>query len=130
MHDTLIILAAYVLMAVITILGTIVATVLLVPGGVATMRAARTPGAVIPEPPASYLAANLIVSLAGAMAAGMFVMRYASPPPQRSILGLTGFVLLVGVSMALKGRQPGQPRWYPWIIPLVGAAGVWLGAMM
>ena len=127
----LVVLGGYVAMAALVMLGTVLATAMLVPGGLAAMRAARTGGGgTMPTVGASYLVANLVVSLLAAMVGGWIVQRYAPGPAFPWVCGLAGLLLVLGVALAAKGPQGGQPAWYAYLIPVIGVAGVLAGSTL
>lgn len=127
----LVVLGGYVAMAALVMLGTVLATATLVPGGLGAMRAARTGGGgTMPAVGASYLVANLVVSLLAAMVGGWIVQRYAPAPAFRWVCGLAALLLVLGVALAAKGPQGGQPAWYTYLIPIIGVAGVLAGSTL
>lgn len=104
---------AFTCMSLMVIVGTLAATTALAPGG---------------ELSSTYLAANLIVSLAAAMIGGAVVVRLA---PRRPLLH-AGILAAAIILLTLAGgfeAAPGQPSHYPAVVLLVGLAGIGLGAL-
>jgi len=117
------VVAGFVTMMVVVMIGTLAATAAFVPGGVrASMSATAGPL------PASYLAANLLVSFLGAATGGAMAARLAPTSPWMHVAGLAALLLVLAVPSALRGSSPGQPGWYPWVIGLIGMGGVVVGA--
>jgi hypothetical protein len=81
-------------------------------------------------PSRTYLVANIAGSFAGAVVGGFVTALIAGPPHlvYASLLG--ALILALGALMARSGAQPGQPQWYPWVIPIVGAAGALSGGLL
>lgn len=117
------VLAGFVSMMVVVMIGTLIATAAFIPGGVRASMSA-TPGPL----PANYLTANLLVSFLGAAVAGALAARLAPSSPWMHVAGLAALLLLMALPSALRGGSPGQPTWYPWVIALIGLGGVLLGA--
>ncbi|MDQ6831213.1 MAG: hypothetical protein M3081_20300 [Gemmatimonadota bacterium] len=118
-----VVLLAYVAMVVVVMVGTAIAAAALLPNGLATMKA-PPPGPV----PTNYLSASLVVALFAAVFAGWIVVRLASSNPWQHAVGLSALIVVMGI---ISGRMTpgnmGQPKWYPWVIPLIGVAGVAIG---
>jgi peptidoglycan/LPS O-acetylase OafA/YrhL len=118
--------AGYIAMVVVVMIGTAAATAAFVPGGLAAaMSETPAPGPL----PTAYLAANLLVSFAGAVLAGWIVSRLSPASPATHVLVLAGIMLIMTVVSAATGAAPGQPTWYPWVIGPIGLGGVLLGGM-
>ena len=131
LRGILVVLGGYVAMVAVVMLGTVLATAALVPGGLAAMRSARSgAAAVMPPVGTPYLAANLAVSFLAAMLGGWLVQRHAPAPPLGWVCGLAALLLALGIGLAVKGPRGGQPAWYAYVIPLVGVAGVFAGALL
>jgi hypothetical protein len=116
------ILAGFVSIMVVVMIGTAIATAALVPGGIRAAMSA-TPGPL----PVSYLAVNLLVSFLAAAAGGALAARLAPASSWMHVTVLAALLLLMAVPPALRGGSPGQPAWYPWVIGLLGVSGVLLG---
>ena len=71
-----------------------------------------------------YLIANIAVSLAAALVGGYVAARLGEENRSLATGILAALVLAVGLAME---RQTGQPGWYAVLIPVIGAAGVLLG---
>ena len=106
------ILAGYIVIAMIVILGVMAAAKLLVPAG--------------DSPGAEYLAANVGISFLAALAGGWAAQRLAGDDRPAAVLLLAALVLILGLMMESGGGQPG---WYGLAIPLIGASGVLLGGL-
>ena len=88
---------------------------------------AVTPAA--PRPAIAYLAVNLVSGFLCAGAGGWITGHLAASHPQWHAAGLAALVLGLGVTTAAQGgaARAGQPSWYVWTLPFVGAGGVLLG---
>jgi hypothetical protein len=115
--------AGYLSMAVLVMLGTVAATAALVPGGLAALRGGAAPGVV----PAGYLAANLVVSLLGAILGGWVAARIGLRAPLAHALVLAAVAGALALLGAVRGAQPGQPAWYPWALVAIAIGGIVLG---
>jgi hypothetical protein len=86
------------------------------------------PDTVVPQ---TYLAANLAVSLAGAALGGWLAARFAPSAPGTHAAVLAAIVVVMSLATAIgTGAAPGQPAWYPWVIGVVGLAGVLAGGAL
>lgn len=85
-----------------------------------------------PTPTRGYLAVNLVAGFGCALAGGWVAAWLAPRGPLIHGHVLAGLVLLLGVATAAQGgaARAGQPPWYAWLLPFVGAAGVVLGALL
>ena len=118
--------AGFIGMMLVVMAGTLAATMVFVPGGMTAM-AADAPARPLPG---SYLAANLLVSLAGAAVAGWVAARLAPSSPFAHVLVLAALLLIMTLASFSRGPAPGQPNWYPWVIGTIGMAGVAIGGML
>ena len=90
-------------------------------------------GAMIPDgpaspPPAGYLTANLIISLLAAVLGGYTTARIVGPRSLVQVIVLAAIVLALGLVTALTaGTGTGQPTWYLYVVPIIGAVGVLAG---
>jgi len=115
-------LAGLLLMIIIVVAGTTVATTLFL---TETVAAAREFPARLP---ASYVAANLVISFLAAVAGGWLACRLDDAGRWRPVVGLSIVVLAMSAwTMRETRTQVGALTWYPWVILLVGLAGVALG---
>lgn len=131
LRGILAVLGAYVAIVVVVMIGTAVATASLVPGGLGALRTSMEGGGPpTTSPGTGYLVVNVLVSVLAAMLGGWLVMRFAPEPRWQWAGILAAVVLLVGVAMASRGAQGGQPAWYPLAIAVLGAAGVMAGAWL
>lgn len=129
LRGILAVLGAYVAIALVVMVGTAVATISLVPGGLAAMRASAN-GTPLPAPSAAYLGVNLVISLLAALLGGWIVMRFSPAPGLQWAVILAVLLLVLSAALGSRGPQGGQPNWYPYVIALVGAAGVMAGASL
>ena len=114
----------YVVLALITIVGTSIAARLLLP------RRAGAPAGSPPVLTPSYLTANLTVSTLAAVVGGYVTARMA---PGRSMVHVAVLALLILALSAMSARAPpsaGQPGWYNRILPLLGLVGVVVGGVL
>ena len=125
------VLAGFISMTVLVMVGTLALVALLVPGGLQRMKEMRSSGAQsIPEPSAGYLAANVVMSFVIAVIGGLVTQRIATHAPMAHLLALCGVMLLMGF---ISSRMPGsaaQPSWYRVAIPFVSVAGVLASALV
>jgi hypothetical protein len=117
----------FVAMMVVVMIGTAAATAVFVPGGLTAAMSQTAPPGPLPR---TYLAANLIVSLAGAVLAGWIAARFAPSSPGAHVLALAGLMVIMTVATAAQGAAPGQPAWYPWVIGAIGLGGVLIGGLV
>lgn len=116
--------AGFLAMVLVVMIGTFAATAALVPGGLATMKAATAP----PSLPFSYLIANVVVSLIAAITGGWLAARLSAPQQRSNVMILAGLVVLLSVVTAMQSDMTAaQPDWYKWVIPVVGVIGVLIG---
>jgi hypothetical protein len=82
-----------------------------------------------PRPTIAYLVVNLVSGFLCAAAGGWIAGHLAASHPQWHAAGLAALVLGLGVTTAAQGgaARAGQPSWYVWTLPFVGAGGVLLG---
>ena len=107
------VIAGYVVMALIVILGVMGAAKLLVPAG-------ESPGT-------DYLAANVAISFLAAVAGGYAAAFVGKGDGKLATLVLAIIVVALGLILE-PGR--GQPGWYAASIPWIGAAGVIAGGVV
>ncbi len=83
------------------------------------------------QPTAAYLVVNLLTGFAFAGVGGWIVSHLAPVAPQWHVAGLAAIVLALGLATAAQGGavRAGQPQWYAWTLPFVGAAGAMLGGL-
>lgn len=119
------IVLGYVVLALITIVGTSMAARLLLP-----RRAAGAPPGTPPVLTPSYLTANLTWSALAAVVGGYVTARMA---PGRPMVHVAVLALLILALSAMSARAPtsvGQPGWYNRILPLLGLVGVVVGGLL
>lgn len=82
------------------------------------------------QPPTpAYLTVNLLTGFAFAGVGGWITAHLAPAAPLWHAVGLATIVLILGVATAAQGGavRAGQPQWYAWTLPFIGAAGALLG---
>lgn len=81
------------------------------------------------RPTAPYLLVNLLFGLASAAVGGWVAAHVAGRAPLVHDGVLGGVILALGLWTAYQGGavRAGQPIWYAWALPFVGAAGALLG---
>jgi hypothetical protein len=127
-RGALAVLAGFVSMSVLVMIGTFAAARAFFPAGLAAMRTRRAPTT---SPPRNYLVANLALSFAAAVAGGWVTARLAPGAPRGHANALAVLVLFMAAPPIIRGKaQPGQPAWYPQVIAAIGIAGVVIGGMM
>jgi hypothetical protein len=102
----------------------------------------------------NWLAFSLPLNLVAAVAGGWVAARVASHRPESAVLGLIGVLVILGGWAALsqatgvQGDTPpagpppeglgpmeaailaAQPLWVAWVLPVIGAVGVWFGGSL
>jgi hypothetical protein len=122
LRTVLAVVAGFIVTAGLVVIGTTLAAVLLL-----GTPAAGQP----PQPTATYLAANLLVSGLAAIGGGFVVGTLARQPTLTPVWAFAAILLLLSLVSALgTGAAAGQPAWYPLVIAVVGPAGVILGGWL
>lgn len=116
------VVAGYLAMAVIVMIGSVAAAGAMIPGGFAAARNLQG------QPPRNYLYANFILSLVAAIFGGWLSARMAPANPMAHAATLAAFLLVMSVVSAKK-QSRNQPAWYPWTIAAIGVGGVFLGGL-
>jgi hypothetical protein len=82
-----------------------------------------------PRPTSAYLTVNLVSGFVCSGAGGWLAGHLAAAHPLWHAAALAAVVLGLGVVTAAQGgaARAGQPSWYVWTLPFVGAAGAMLG---
>lgn len=125
------VVAGFVAMALITMIGTMAIMTAVVPGGLKAMRAmGDAGGAGMPAPTPRYLAMNIALSLVAAILGGWITARVASRAASGHLIALCVVIVLMSVVSAFGAGSSRQPAWYKVVIPLVGVAGVALSALL
>ena len=131
LRSILSVVAGFMTMTVIVMLGTVALMAGMVPGGMKAMRDRGKSGAgAMPTPTSRYLVANIVLSLVAAVAGGWVTARLAPSAPMSFVGLLCAVVLVMGV---LSARMPGaesQPGWYRVGIPLIGVVGALAGGLL
>ena len=115
----------YVVLALITIVGTSAAAALLLP-----RPAGGTQPGMPPPLTKSYLTANLTLSALAAVVGGYVTARMA---PARPMVHVAVLALLIVALSILSSRSPmstGQPGWYKRILPFLGLVGAVAGGIL
>lgn len=83
------------------------------------------------RPTAGYLTVNLLAGFAFAGVGGWIAAHLAPVAPFGHAIGLAVIVLLLGLATAAQGGavRAGQPQWYAWTLPFIGAGGALLGGL-
>lgn len=77
-----------------------------------------------------YLMGNLALTVVACAAGGYVVARATSGRSRFSVVVLALILLVSGLASARKDPTPdGRPAWHAWMVPLLGAVGVGLGAL-
>jgi hypothetical protein len=127
-RSALAVLAGFVGMSVIVMIGTFAAARAFFPAGLAAMRTRQAPTMAAPR---EYLIANLVLSFAAAVAGGWIAARLAPGASRGHADALAVLVLLMSAPAIIRGKaQPGQPAWYPQVIAAIGVAGVVIGGIV
>ena len=123
------VIAGFLTMAIVVMLGTFAAAAALLPGGLASMRNSQGPP---PTPTGTYLVANLVVSFIAALLGGWVAARLAPGSPRAHVIALAVVVVLMSFATAMtqKNAVSSQPGWYPASIAVIGVAGVLLGGLL
>jgi len=84
------------------------------------------------RPTPAYLTVNLLSGFVFAACGGWIAAHLAPYAPTWHGGALAVLVLLLGVMTAAQGgaARAGQPHWYAWMLPFVGAAGALLGGWL
>jgi hypothetical protein len=122
LDSVLSVITGYVVMAVVVMLGTVLAAAALYPGGFNAAKKMETP------PPQGYLNANLALSFVAALAGGWVCANRAPSDPMIHVAILAALLLVMSFFSA-KSFSGKQPAWYPKVIGLVGVAGVLAGGL-
>ncbi len=117
--------AGYLTMALLVIVGSLSVAAVLLPGGIARAAPVTT----------EYLVANLAVSFAAAVAGGWVAGWLAGERPLRHGAILAAIVLTMGLAaaaLAPRAADPAErpPAWYPWAVAAVGSTGTLLGGFL
>lgn len=93
------------------------------------MKSAPPAGVVLSS---TYLAANLLVSLAAAVLGGWLTARLAPRVPMGHVLALAALLIAMSIVSATgdQAQPAGQPGWYPIGIAILGVLGVLAGGWL
>lgn len=83
------------------------------------------------RPTAGYLTVNLLAGFVFAGVGGWIAAHLAPVAPFGHAIGLAVIVLVLGIATAAQGGavRAGQPQWYAWMLPFIGAGGALLGGL-
>lgn len=83
-------------------------------------------------PTAPYLTVNLLMGFVFAVVGGWIAAHLAPAGPLWHAIALAAGVLVLGVATAAQGGavRAGQPQWYAWTLPFIGATGALLGGLI
>ena len=125
-HSLLAVLGGFAAMALLVMVTTALAAVLLVPGG---MMAMSQPGATLPR---AYLTVNVLCSALAALVGGGITARLAAADPLWHGVALAVLMVLMSVGSMRQARGR-QPRWYQFTLmtamPALAILGGWLGTL-
>lgn len=120
------VLAGYVVMVVIVVIGTMAAVRLILHQPISAM---PTPG--VGPPSAPYLRANLVVSALAAFLGGWVTAAIATYNPLQHGVALAALMVVMSL-VSMRQARGSQPRWYQLVLltvmPLVCLLGAWLSA--
>lgn len=120
------IVAGFGFMVSTSMVGTILAAALFIPGGAGSL----TTGAVPASLPAAYFAANFATSFLGALFGGWLAARIGAWAPfahAAALAALTAVVSVVSIFQVGPGAQPG---WYAIVVGIIGVVGILLGGKL
>jgi hypothetical protein len=124
LHSVLAVLAGYVTMVIIVIIGTVLAVRFILHRPPAELRASH------PLPmPSAYLTANLLMSGLAALAGGCVTASFAATSPLGHGIALAVFIAVMSL-LSMKQAGASQPRWYQIVLatvmPALAVVGAWL----
>ena len=127
MRSIIAVVAGFVVVMGVVMAGVAAATEVIVPGGL--VEAATGPREALP---ATYFAANLVISAMGALLGGWVTARMAPSREMAHVLALSVFVILMSIPGLLEygPSYDVQPIWYRWGLPVLGVGGALLGGWM
>ena len=120
------ILCGFLASAILVLTGTVLLASTLLGSGMDTLTVA---GATLPW---SYLAGNLLLTLAASALGGWTASRVDPPGGWRPVIGITILVLVMSVSnQAVPRASTGAPvAWYPWALVVASGMGTLLGGFL
>jgi len=121
MRSLLAVIVGFAAMAIAVIAATVVAMRLLYPEA--------EPG-LLPAPTTSWLAVNLVYSLAAAVLGGWLAAYLAPRAPFAHAVALAVVAVAMAVPGILSGGSPGQPDWYPAVMAGLAVGGILLGGKL
>ncbi|MGF1550749.1 MAG: hypothetical protein ACFBQW_09545 [Sphingomonadaceae bacterium] len=111
------VLAALILVVLLAMVGTSLASGLLGESGEA-------------EPGAAYVAVNLLLSFLSALAGGWLAARLAPRAPLAHAAALAAVIAIAGLVEGASAEAVNRPGWYLWTVTLLGMAGALAGGWM
>ena len=117
------VVAGFGFMAATVMVGTILATALFLPAGLA---GTGSTAAV----PVMFLVASLVVTFLGAVFGGWLAARIGMAAPMAHAAALAALIAVLAVVSASAPQGTGQPPWYPIASGAIGVAGVLLGGKL
>jgi hypothetical protein len=126
LRSVLSVIVGYVVVAIVVVVTTMLAAMALIPGARNAMKSGTHP-----PPTRAYLVANLACSVLAAVAGGYVTAVMAIVAPLQHAAALAVLFAVVSLATSRGGRpQPGQPRWYPLTILVLGVAGALAGGWL
>ena len=121
------IVGGFVVVMAVVYAGTLAATELLHPGGLAA--AVNKPPEAAPD---TYYAFLIVISLMGAVLGGWVTSRMAPDREMAHVFVFTALVSLISLSSVLGYGETAhlQPVWYKWLFPIAVIGGSLLGGRM
>jgi hypothetical protein len=127
MRSIICVVAGFIVVMAVWLMGTAAATELIVEGGL--FGAATGPRSALPP---EYFAANLVMSAMGAMLGGWVTARMAPNAEMAHVLALASLMILASLPglLGYGESQADQPQWYIWALPILGVSGAILGGWL
>jgi uncharacterized YccA/Bax inhibitor family protein len=120
--------------SILAVLGGFVVAAILVSFGVMLAVKLLLPAAAVPDQPPQlnpkYLAANLILGALAATIGGYVTALISGRSPLLHAGVLAAGIFLLSAVSAFQGPQPGQPKWYPFVLIAVGPASALVGGWL
>ena len=116
------VILGYVAMAIVVMVGSMLAAATLIPGGLSAARKMERP------PTTAYLYANLALSFVAALLGGWVCANRAPASPMLHVAVLALFLLVMSF-LSARSYSARQPLWYKRTIGMVGVTGVILGGV-
>lgn len=78
----------------------------------------------------SWLAVNVMYSLAAAVLGGWLAARLAPRVPYAHAIALAALALAMALPAVFRGASAGQPAWYPGVMTALGVSGILAGGLL